>query len=71
MLYEFNGKIYVKPFVNKIVEVEITKQDDGFDVKPTTKEVELTTEIRQNLTEISIEEAAKKASKSKKSLSEI
>ena len=71
MLYEFNGKIYVKPFVNKIVEVEITKQDDVFDVKPTTKEVELTTEIRQNLTEISIEEAAKKASKSKKSLSEI
>lgn len=70
MLYKYNDKIYVKPFSNKIVEVEITKNDDDFDIQPTNKIVFLTPQIKNEMVEVTNEEAYKSASKSsKKSIS--
>lgn len=63
MLYEYNGKIYIKPFSNKLVEVEISKNIDEFDVKPTSKILILTPKIRNKLTEITLEDAYKKINK--------
>lgn len=60
MLYEFNGKIYVKPFSNKIVEVEMSKnENENFDIVPTTKIVYLTPEIKEKMVEVTNEEAYK------------
>ena len=72
MLYEYNGKVYVKPFVNKIVEVKLVKRDDKLDIEPTTKILDLTSEIKKEMVSITFEEAVKKLSKlDKKSLSNI
>jgi len=57
MLYQYNGKIYVKPFSNKMVEVEITKIEGGYNIKPTKKTVELTPEIKEKIVEISLKDA--------------
>ena len=66
MLYEYNGKIYIKPFSNKIVEVEVTKKGTEFDVKPTNEGKVLTPEIIKKMSEITLENAFKKANKSDK-----
>lgn len=58
MLYEYEGKVYVKPFDNKIVEVTIKKDTDGFDVQA-TKKVIIDDNISSKLNSISIEEAYK------------
>ena len=72
MLYEYNGKVYVKPFVNKIVEVKLVKRDDKLDIEPTTKILDLTSEIKKEMVSITFEEAVKKLSKlDKRSLSNI
>lgn len=63
MLYEYNGKIYIKPFSNKMVEVEITKNENGYDVKPTKKNVEVTPEIKEKIVEISLKDAYAKTRK--------
>lgn len=57
MLYEYNGKIYVKPFSSKMVEVEISKKENEYDVKPTKRIVELTPEIKGKIVEISLKDA--------------
>ena len=66
MLYEYNGKIYVKPFSNKIVEVEIEKKGNEYDVKATKNVVEITSIIQKKLAEISLDNAFRKLHKSDK-----
>lgn len=63
MLYEYNKKIYVKPFPNKMVEVEITKKENEYDVKPTKKVVELTPEIKEKIVGITLQDAYVKSRK--------
>lgn len=63
MLYQYNGKIYVKPFSNKMVEVEISKEGNEYDVKPTKRTVELTPEIKEKIVEISLKDAYVKTRK--------
>ena len=59
MLYEYKGKVYVKPFDNKIVEVTIKKDvKNGFDVQA-TKNVIIEDNIGTKLVSISTEEAYK------------
>lgn len=57
MLYEYEGKVYVKPFDNKIVEVTIKKDaDNNFDVQA-TKNVIIRDDISSKLTSISTKQA--------------
>lgn len=60
MLYEYNNKIYVRPFSNKLVEVDILKKDKEFVVKPTTKIIVITKEVKETMLEITLENAFKK-----------
>ena len=66
MLYEYNGKIYVRPFSNKIVEVTIEKKGNEYNVKATDKSIELTQEIKNKMVETTLEDAYKKTNKSEK-----
>lgn len=66
MLYEYNGGIFIKPLVNKIVEVIISKKGDEYDIKPTKKFMYLTPDIQKQMVQITIEEADKKYGKSSK-----
>lgn len=63
MLYEFNKKIYVKPFSNKLVEVEVSKNENGYDVEPTKKTLIITPEIKNKIIEVTLEQACKRSSK--------
>lgn len=66
MLYLYNGKIYVKPFVNKMVEVDIKKELNGeYNVIP-TKNVIVGDNFDSKITSISVENAYKKIHKSSK-----
>ncbi len=72
MLYLYNGKIYVKLYENKIVEVEVTKNGEVYDAKPTTRFIEKDN-LEEELTSISIDKAYEVthktvASRSKKDL---
>lgn len=60
MLYEYNNKIYVKPFSNKLVEVEISKKNNEYDVKATKRVVEIQPEIKDKIAGISLQEAYEK-----------
>lgn len=53
MLYEYNGKIYIKPLVNKIAEVKISKKGDEYDIQPTGKIIYITDEIKKEWTPVS------------------
>ena len=66
MLFELNGKIYIKPFVNKIVEIKVTKEDDQIIFEPTDKVLYITPEIKEKMVSISNEDAYKIYSKSTK-----
>ena len=66
MLYEYDGKIYIKPFSNKIVEVEVIKKGEEFEIKPLKGIKRLTPEIKENIKEITLENAYKKAHKADK-----
>ena len=63
MIYELNKKIYIKPFSNRIVEVEVSKNGNEYDVKATNRVVELTPETRGKLVEISLKDAYGKTRK--------
>lgn len=63
-LFRYKGKVYVRPFVNKIIEVIVEKNKDGsFNVKATNNKVELTKEVSNELYSIPIEEAYKMQNK--------
>ena len=61
MIYEYNKKFYVKPFSNKIVEVNVKKKNNEFDVKPTKEVVYLTPDIQKAMSEVTLEQAYKKS----------
>lgn len=63
MLYEYDGKTYIKPLVNKMVEVEISKKGKEYDIKPTKNMVYITEDVKKRMNAISKEDAAKKANK--------
>ena len=71
MLYEYNGKVYVKPFSNKIVEVNVEKKAGEYNIKATNRTIALTSDIRKKTTEITLEEAYKKMNKNDKGLAPI
>lgn len=57
MLYLYNGKVYVRPVTNKIVEVDIKKELNGnYDVQP-TKNVIVRDDLDKVLTSIALEKA--------------
>lgn len=57
MLYSYNGKVYVRPVTNKIVEVDIKKEINGdYDVKP-TKNIIVRDDLDKVLTSIALEKA--------------
>lgn len=62
-LFRYENKVYVRPFANKIIEVEVTKNNGNYDVKSTNNSVELTKEVSNNLYSISLEEAYKMQNK--------
>lgn len=64
MLYRYNGKIYIKPFGDKLVEVNIHKKGKEYNVEPTDKIVIITSEISQELYTVPIEEAYKMVNRS-------
>lgn len=70
MLYEYNRKIYIKPFSNKMVEVEISKSENEYNVKPTKKFVEITSEIREKIVEISLKNAYTKTRKTERKITD-
>jgi len=57
MLFRYNNKVYVRPFANKLVEVNVSKIGNEYDVKPTNTKLEITSEVNEGLYSISIEEA--------------
>ena len=63
MLYEYDGKTYIKPLVNKMVEVEVSKKGKEYDIKPTKNMVYITEDVKKRMNAISKEDAAKKANK--------
>lgn len=63
MLYLFNEKIYVKPSSNIIVEVEVTKKGEEYDVKATSRKVDMNKEQKDSLVPIGLEEAYKHQNK--------
>ena len=66
MLYVYNGKIYVRPFVNKMVEVDIKKGiGENYNVLP-TKNVIVDDNLDTKITSISLEKAYELIHKSNK-----
>jgi hypothetical protein len=63
MLYEYDGKTYIKPLVNKMVEVEVSKKGKEYDIKPTKNMVYITEDVKKRMNAISKEDAAKKSNK--------
>lgn len=59
MLYKYNGKIYVKPFPNKIVEVKISKKGNDFNIEPTSSVLYLNDVIKKEMVSVTNEEALK------------
>lgn len=66
MLYEFRGKIYIKPFSNKLVEVNIVRNPDDYDIELTNKKIEITPQIEKEIAGISLENAYNRFKKNKK-----
>lgn len=64
MLFEYDGKIYIKPLVNKIVEVEVSKKGNEYDIKPAKKMIYITEDIQKKMIPITKEDAVKKSKKS-------
>lgn len=57
MLFRYENKIYVRPFANRIVEVEVSKKGNEYFVNPTKNKVELTNKVANEMYSITIEEA--------------
>lgn len=63
MLFRYENKIYIKPFADRIVKVDITKKGKEYDVKATKDIVVITPEVNNKLYSISLEEAYKMSNK--------
>ena len=63
MLYQYNGKIYVRPFSNKIIEVKVEKKGEEYNVVALPRYVYIDSVIATQLVAISVEEAYKSMNK--------
>lgn len=63
MLYEYDGKTYIKPLVNKMVEVEVSKKGNEYDIKPKKNMVYITEDVKKKMNAISKEDVVKKSKK--------
>ena len=63
MLFRYENKVYIKPFADRIVKVDITKKGKEYDVKATKDIVVITPEVNNKLYSISLEEAYKMSNK--------
>lgn len=64
MLFRYENKVFIKPFADKLVKVDVTKKGNEYDVKATKEIVVITPEINEKLYSISLEEAYKMSNKS-------
>jgi len=63
MLFRYENKVFIKPFADKLVKVDVTKKGNEYDVKATKEIVVITPEINEKLYSISLEEAYKMSNK--------
>ena len=66
MLYLYDNKIYIKPVEYKLIEVKISKKSNEYNVEPTKKTIEMTAEIRDKMSQITLENAYKMQNKTSK-----
>jgi hypothetical protein len=59
MLYLYDGKIYIKPLDNRLVEVTVSKKGNEYNVIPSKKWIYLDSQIKEKISEITVEEAYK------------
>lgn len=64
MLFRYGTKVFIKPFADKLVKVDVTKKGKEYDVKATKDVVVITPEINEKLYSISLEEAYNMINKS-------
>lgn len=64
MLFRYANNVYIKPFADKLVKVDVNKKGKEYDVKATKDVVVITPEINEKLYSISLEEAYKMSNKS-------
>lgn len=63
MLYDYKGKIYIKPLANKIAEVKVSKKGKEFTVDIVGKLEYITPEIKKEMKPIAIDRAYKDPNK--------
>lgn len=65
MLYEYDGKFYIRPLVNKVAEVKITKKGNNYEVDLVEKNnlIYISNQMKDKMVEILPEEAYKKIAK--------
>lgn len=65
MLYEYDGKFYIRPLVNKVAEVKIIKKGNNYKVDLAEKNnlIYISNQMKDKMVEISPEEAYKKIAK--------
>lgn len=66
MLYLYDNKTYIKPVEYKLIEVKVSKKSGEYSVETLDAILEMTDEIRNKITEISLEDAYKMQNKSSK-----
>ena len=68
MLYEFNRKFYIKPFSNKLFEVDVIVNDAGeFEVKPNGRMLSITLDMKSKIFQVPIQYAFEKTRKGRSS----
>lgn len=63
MLYQYNGKIYVRPFSNKIIEVKVEKKGEEYNVVALPRYILIDNVIATQLVAISVEKAYREMNK--------
>lgn len=67
MLFIYDGRIFVKPFDHKMVEVKVSKKGNEYNVEATDNWVELNDRIKNETYSITIEKAYEKQNGAKAS----
>lgn len=68
MLYEYNKKIYIKPLVNKVAEVKVSKKGNSYDIEQTGDIIYITHEMKKAMVEITPGKQAYQTKSSKSTL---
>lgn len=65
MLYEYDGKFYIKPLINKVAEVKVSKKENNYEVDLIDKNklIYITKQMEDKMSELTPEEAYKKSNK--------